>query len=141
MQWAQSHNEEVDKHFPILAIGYGMTALMKSQTDDDTYMDEVPQGENLQINLAHEPMHTYLFDEFEAEKLEKMLDNVFFYSDVAYGVSMMDFVTKAKTLSQIFIPVASYNDDNAKNSNEETVAVIEGVIYPWFGISYRIDRV
>lgn len=28
------------------------------------YLPEVPQGENLQINLAHEPQHTYMFDEF-----------------------------------------------------------------------------
>ena len=39
------------------------------------------------------------------------------------------------------MPVATYNDELAKNSNEETVAVIEGVIYPWFGVSYRIDRI
>lgn len=48
---------------------------------------------------------------------------------------------KEKALSSTFIPVASYNDDKAKNSNEEMVAVIEGVVYPWFGIGYRIDKI
>ena len=41
----------------------------------------------------------------------------------------------------IFVPVATFHDELAKNSNEETVAVIEGVIYPWFGVSYRVDRI
>jgi hypothetical protein len=27
------------------------------------------------------------------------------------------------------------------NSNDEFVAAVEGVVYPWFGLSYRIDRV
>jgi hypothetical protein len=54
---------------------------------------------------------------------------------------MEDFVLKEKALSSTFIPVASFNDDTAKNSNEEMVAVIEGVVYPWFGIGYRIDKI
>lgn len=54
---------------------------------------------------------------------------------------MKEFVSGEKDLGSIFIPVASYHDELAKNSNEETVAVIEGVIYPWFGVSYRIDRI
>lgn len=66
---------------------------------------------------------------------------MFFYSDLEVGLSMQDFVVKEKTLSQIFVPVASFHDENAKNSNEETVALIEGVVYPWFGIGYRIDRI
>ena len=41
----------------------------------------------------------------------------------------------------IFVPVATFHDELAKNSNEETVAVIEGVVYPWFGVSYRVDRI
>ena len=54
---------------------------------------------------------------------------------------MEDFVLKEKALSSTFIPVASFNDNNAKNSNEEMVGVIEGVVYPWFGIGYRIDKI
>ena len=92
--------------------------------------------------MAHEPIHTYLFDDFQkAEHLENLLDKMYFYSDLKLGISMHDFVVRAKTLSSIFVPVASFHDENAKNSNEESVALIEGVVYPWFGIGYRIDRI
>jgi len=77
----------------------------------------------------------------ERESLESLLDKLFFFCDVAFGINMKDFVSEEKDLGSIFIPVASYHDELAKNSNEETVAMIEGVIYPWFGVSYRIDRI
>lgn len=57
------------------------------------------------------------------------------------GLTLKEFVSGEKDLGSIFIPVATYNDELAKNSNEEIVAVIEGVVYPWFGVSYRIDRI
>lgn len=139
--WAQSHNEKTEKHFPILGVGYGMQAMIKSQSPDDTYMSEVPQGENLQINLAHEPQHTFMFDEYEHDELEKMLDGIYLFSDVAHGVNMRDFVTREKKASGLFIPVASFNDNAFENSNWETVAMIEGAVYPWFGIGYRLDRI
>jgi hypothetical protein len=54
---------------------------------------------------------------------------------------MEDFVRKKNALSSKHIPVASYNDDEAKNSNEKMLAVIEGFFYPKFGIGYRIDKI
>jgi hypothetical protein len=54
---------------------------------------------------------------------------------------MSDFVLEEHHLSQLFIPVGSFNDKNASSSNDEKVAVIEGVVYPWFGVGYRIDRI
>jgi hypothetical protein len=39
---------------------------------------------------------------------------------------MEDFVRKKNALSSKHIPVASYNDDEAKNSNEKMLTVIEG---------------
>jgi hypothetical protein len=54
---------------------------------------------------------------------------------------MEDFVMKGKALNSTFITVDSYNVDKAKSSNEEMVAVIEGVVCPWFGIGYRIDKI
>ena len=54
---------------------------------------------------------------------------------------MNDFVLREKTLSQLFIPIASFHDDDANNSNEEYVAALEGVVYPWFGVGYRVDKI
>ena len=48
---------------------------------------------------------------------------------------------KEKALNSTFIPVDSYNDDKTNSSNEEMVAVIKGVVGPWFGIGYRIDKI
>ena len=42
LRWAQRHNEAAEKHFPILGVGYGMQAMVKSQMADDFYMEEVP---------------------------------------------------------------------------------------------------
>lgn len=54
---------------------------------------------------------------------------------------MKDFILREKTLGQIFIPVASFDDPGLPSANDEVVAVIEGVVYPWFGIAYRIDKI
>jgi len=57
------------------------------------------------------------------------------------GITMNDFVLEERTVSQLFVPVASFDDDRQKNQNSENVAVIEGVVYPWFGFGYRIDMI
>lgn len=54
---------------------------------------------------------------------------------------MENFVRKEKTLSTVFVPVCSYHDSEAKSQNNEFVGALEGVIYPWFGIGFRIDRI
>lgn len=54
---------------------------------------------------------------------------------------MQDFIIEEKDLSKIFLPIASFHDEEQSSSNEEIVAAIEGVVYPWFGLSYRIDRI
>ena len=35
LQWAQRHNEKESNHFPVLGVGYGSLALIKSQLNDD----------------------------------------------------------------------------------------------------------
>ena len=37
--------------------------------------------------------------------------------------------------------MASFDDGSKKTSNEEMVAVVEGVVYPWFGFMYRLDKI
>ena len=54
---------------------------------------------------------------------------------------MEDFILKEKDLSKIFLPIASFHNEGAPSQNEEVVAAIEGVVYPWFGLCYRIDRI
>lgn len=54
---------------------------------------------------------------------------------------MEDFILEEKDLSKVFLPIAAFHDKAKSSSNEEIVAAIEGVVYPWFGLSYRIDRI
>ena len=141
LRWAQNHNEQHDQHFPIMGVGYGMLSMIKSQMYEDVQLEPVEPRSHLQMNLAHEPEHTYIFDEYTQEKLDDILDKVAFYCDLTLGLSMTDFVLREKTLGQIFIPVASFDDSSLPSANDEVVAVIEGVVYPWFGIAYRIDKI
>ena len=73
--------------------------------------------------------------------LEKILDNVKFFADVEVGVTMSDFILTYKTLSHLFAPICSFNDKAQDNQDSEMVAMIEGIVYPWFGTAYRIDRI
>lgn len=141
IEWAQLHNEQENNHFPILGVGYGCLAMMRSQSDYKKFYTEFEARGRLQVNLAHKPEHTYLFDEYKLEELEQILDKISFFSDVEMGITMADFILQEKILSSIFMPVSSFDDSSLKSSNQEFVASIEGVVYPWFGIMYRIDRI
>jgi len=105
------------------------------------YLNEVTAQGKLQLNLAHEPSHTYMFDEYKKDELESQLDKIKFFSDLELGITMSDFILEEHHLSQLFVPVGTFHDESAKNSNEEVVAMVEGVVYPWFGVGYRIDRI
>lgn len=66
-KWAQIHNEKESQHFPILGVGYGMMAMLKSQINElqgRKEFDKFVARGKLQQNLAHDPKNTYLFDEF-----------------------------------------------------------------------------
>ena len=124
-----------------MGVGYGMLSLIKSQMYDDKMLTELKPRDNIQLNMAHEPEHTYIFDEYQQEQLDHILDKITVYSDLTLGLSMSDFVLREKTLGHVFVPVASFDDATLKTSNEEMVAVIEGMVYPWFGVGYRIDKI
>lgn len=108
---------------------------------DDRQLETVVPREHMQLNLAHEPQHTYIFDEYSQEKLDHILDKITVYCEMSLGMTLNDFVLREKTLSQIFIPVASFDDPNLPSANDEIVAVVEGLVYPWFGVAYRIDKI
>jgi hypothetical protein len=93
------------------------------------------------LNLAHEPKHTYIFDEYNKKDLENSLDKIKFFSDCEVGMSMKEFVLEHKTLSSILVPVSSWDDPNQPDQNKETVSIVEGIVYPWFGVGYRVDKI
>jgi len=99
-----------------------------------------PQGK-LQMNLAHKPEHTFFFDTHETKKLEDTFDRIKFFSDIDLGITMKDFILQETALSEIFVPVTSFDNSTVSSSNDEFVAMIEGVVYPWFGTAYRIDKI
>jgi len=118
-----------------------MLTLMKSQMADDDHLDDFEARGKLQLNLAHDPKHTYLFDEFEKADLETIFDKIKMFTDVEMGMSMEEMIREHKILSSIFLPVCSFDDSTLENQNKEAVSAIEGIIYPWFGVGYRLDRI
>lgn len=66
---------------------------------EDKQLAAMEPRAHMQINLAHEPEHTYIFDEYSQEKLDQMLDKITFYCDTTLGLTMNDFVLREKTLS------------------------------------------
>lgn len=82
-----------------------------------------------------------MFDEFEKDELENIFDKIKFFSDVEIGLTMQDMILEHQSLSNIFMPVCTFDDQSKKNQNFETVSAFEGIVYPWFGVTYRIDRI
>jgi len=62
-------------------------------------MEEFRAQGSLQINLAHEPKHTYIFDEYNKKDLENTLDKIKMFTDCEVGMNMKEFVLEHKTLS------------------------------------------
>jgi hypothetical protein len=114
---------------------------MRSQMKDEQNFLNFKAKGKLQQNLAHDPKHTYLFDEFNKEQIEEVFDKIKFFSDLELGISMEDMILHHKTLSRLFMPVTTFDDSSRKNQNDEAVSAIEGIVYPWFGVHYRIDRI
>lgn len=115
--------------------------MMKSQMSEHRTFEEFKPKGKLQQNLAHDPKHTYMFDEFTKDHMESLFDKIKFFTDVEIGLTMEEMILNQKTLSNIFMPVTTFDDATAPSQNSETVAAYEGVIYPWFGVNYRIDRI
>lgn len=70
-----------------------------------------------------------------------MFDKIKFFSDVELGLSMEDMILEHKILSRLFMPVCTFDDSSRESQNKEAVAAIEGIVYPWFGLMYRVDRI
>jgi hypothetical protein len=61
------------------------------------------------------------------------------YNEISENIVLKDFVS-LKALSRLFVPVATF-DEADKVKDEEFVAVIEGIVYPFFGFAFSIDKV
>ena len=66
------------------------------------------------------------------------MDHVTFYNEVTLGITVGDF-DYIRQLN-VFVPVTSYNNDNAKK-DDEFVSTIEGTVQPFFGFLNRIDKI
>lgn len=76
-----------------MGVGYGFLSMIKTILDDlHKFSPFEPKGK-LQLNLAHKPEHTFLFDQFNHTKLEDTLDRINFFCDLEEGIRMKDFIT------------------------------------------------
>ena len=115
LKWAQAHNEKESHHFPILGVGYGMLAMLKSQITSEIQLEAFTPKPKLQQNLVHDPKHTYLYDETSKEDVEKLFDKIKFWTDAELGMRMEDMVLEHKTISGLFMPVCTFDDQSLKN--------------------------
>ena len=81
-----------------------------------------------------------MYDELSGFELEKTLDEISFYNEVDEGVILSEFLT-AQQLRH-FIPVATYDQGKVNEAQgNEFVSTIEGTYHPFFGFSYRLDKI
>lgn len=75
-----------------MGVGYGYLSMIRSQTKNSDYLKPIEAKGRLQLNLVHDPIHTYVFDEYSKEQLEDTLDKIKFFNDVELGISLNDFI-------------------------------------------------
>ena len=141
--WAQSHNSESDnsKHFPVVATGYGYLAMMMVGMKSHDTIEVVPEERifaSMELNLRLKPEDTYTLDGLSLKEAESILNNMTFFNELVYGIPLKHFLQEI-TLSKVFVPVATYNNDRA-DQDEEFIAIVEGAHFPFFGIAFSVDR-
>lgn len=110
VQFASDENLTDDKHFPLVGVSWGMLAILKTQTNQESLFRGLKKnlvGEPLQQNLYLLPKETFIYDELVGWDLEKTLDDITFYHEMDEGITLGDFKT-AQPLRG-FVPVATYD--------------------------------
>ena len=74
-----------------------------------------------------------------AKESDKLFDTITLFNELKQNIILSDFL-KQKALSRLFVPLATF-DEPAKEIEDEFVAAIEGVAFPFFGLAYSIDKV
>ena len=77
LAFVSDENIDKDKHFPLVGVSWGMLALLRSQTGQETLFKGLNSnlvGEPLQQNLHLLPRETFVYDELVGLDLEHTLD-------------------------------------------------------------------
>jgi hypothetical protein len=80
-----------------------------------------------------------VYDDLTFESADDLFDDIMLYNDVHLGAKTEDFA-HAKTASDIFVIVQTFHEEDA-HQKDEFIAHVEGVVYPFFGFSYRLDQI
>lgn len=80
-----------------------------------------------------------MYDGLNSTEADAILDSIKLYNEITENIVLEDFI-QFKTLSQVFVAVATYEEEE-KDKKEEFIAVIEGIMYPFFGLAYSIDKI
>lgn len=145
LEWSANHNEGASNHMPIVATSYGFMSMLKTQIaiNEQTPIEEISQahhGEPLQMNLNLTPKETFTYDEVEGWKLEQILDEIMFYSELELGIPLKKFIYSYSL--RAFVPVATFDQGNQWSDRfDEIVSMVEGTYLPHFGFGYRLDKV
>lgn len=94
MSWAQEHQNDLSKHFPVVGVSYGYLAMLRSQLRNDEMFDYLPRElthTNLQQNLNLMPNETFTYDEKAPMDLEQLFDEIDFYNELEFGLTLDSF--------------------------------------------------
>lgn len=86
-----------------------------------------------------EAKETFVYDEVDGLELESILDTIKFYNEVDVGFRLggFNFLKELK----VFVPVATYHQENSDDRSQEFVSMVEGTYMPFFGFAHRLDKV
>lgn len=80
-----------------------------------------------------------MYDDLDIKSTDELFDEIMLYNDVRISPRVQDFA-HAKTASDIFVVVQTFHEEDV-HQQDEFIAHVEGVVYPFFGFAYRLDQI
>ena len=128
--------------FPVYANSFGLACVMHAVSRNNRIVSIINSNyydEALEISRAVLPTETFLYDEFDAEVLDELFDDITVYSKMSQSLTAEKITTDAQ-LKEYFIATATFSDDD-KDQEDEYVAVVEGINFPFIGLAFSPEKV
>ncbi len=140
VHYAHNVNLKDQIHFPVVAVSHAYLLALRSAIHGSRGLILKHEDTAVQksLRLAQEPEDTFIYDEMTKEEALNELQKIYFQSDLDKWISYVNFM-KDKRLSRTFMPIETIFN-GSKKEQEELVAAIEGIAFPFYGLSYRVDK-
>ncbi len=132
----------VDEHlFPVAVMNYGLSSALLAFVGhkQDFFLQELKEYSkgNNRIQMLEDPKDSFIFDKYDKDDLDFLLDKCEFYTRIEKGLKLKNFESTPE-LVRTFVPVAVFKTDNndEENNRHDLLAVVEGKKLPLFGFAY-----